>query len=70
MGHPVTGKIERDSVLFIHLKKVYTCSVQSTLSKKKKQNKQTDKCTVGNFFASYQSLTDHRRGRTLNNQII
>ena len=68
------------------LEKVYTCIVQSTLSQEKEQNKQTDKCTLGNFFepkeqtkkktekctlgsffASYQSPTDHCRGRTLNN---
>ena len=52
------------------LEKVYTCIVQSTLSQEKEQNKQTDKCTLGNFFASYQSPTDHCRGRTLNSQII
>ena len=52
------------------LEKVYTCIVQSTLSQEKEQNKQTDKCTLGNFFASYQLTTDHCSGRTLNNQII
>ena len=52
------------------LEKVYTCIVQSTLSQEKEQNKQTDKCTVGNLFASYQSPTDHCSGRTLNNQIM
>ena len=52
------------------LEKVYTCSVQSTLSQKSKQNKQTDKCALGNFFVSYQLPTDHCRVRTLNNQII
>ena len=52
------------------LEKVYTCIVQSTLSQEKEQNKQTDKCTLGNFFASYQSQTDYCRGRMLNNQSI
>ena len=39
-------------------------------AKKNEQNKQTVKCTLGNFYASYQSRTDHCRGRMLNNQII
>ena len=44
------------------------CTVN--IEPKNEQNKQTDKCTLSNFFAIYQSPTDHCRGRTFHNQII
>ena len=46
------------------LQKMYTCSVQSILSQKNKQIKQTDECTLDNFLAIYQSPTDNCRGKT------